>query len=167
MADYADVAAVRLALSPNGDATDSGSAASLADTDLQAALDDATDEVNGKISGRYGDPVSISPVPTILTRITRDIAAYFATLTFRRGDPILAGDPVQLRYNAAESLLTQIQNGTLALGADTADGPDLLPLGAPANDYLLTYGESLPWFGGWYGNALSGAPCGPFGPQYP
>lgn len=113
MADYTDVAAVRLALSPGGDDTDLGTAASLDDADLQAAIDDATDEINGKIATRYQLP--LSPVPTILNRIARDIAAYFATLTFRRGDPLVANDPVQLRYNAAEALLTQIQNGTLTL----------------------------------------------------
>lgn len=115
MADYTDVPAVRLALSPGGDESDVGSAASLADSDLQAAVDDATDEINGKIGGRYSLPLVISPTPSILSRIARDIAAYFATLTYRRGDPIVTGDPVQLRYNAAESLLTQIQNGTIQL----------------------------------------------------
>lgn len=156
MADYTDVGAVRLALSPGGDGSDLGSAASLADPDLLSAVDDATNEINGKIAARYTLP--IEPQPAILNRIARDIAAYFATLTYRRGDPILPGDPVQLRYNAAEALLAQIQAGTLVLDLSNPSGEtDLSPvfvdptqqcttlLGVP--DHRLQY-PSIDRFGG-------------------
>lgn len=142
MTTYAAPADVRLVLSPGGDTTDVESAASLSDPDLQAAIQAAQDEVDGKISGRYPLPIA-TPVPDILMRITRDIGAWGATLTYRRGDPIDPHDAVQLRYNAAEALLTQIQNGQLALGTDTADGPDLVPLGDDCGE-LLGYGLELP-----------------------
>lgn len=143
MADYTDVSAVRLALSPGGDESDTGSAASLADADLQAAIDDATDEVNGKITARYPLPIA-APVPSILARICRDIAAYFATLTYRRGDPLLPGDPVALRYKAAEDLLTQIQTGMLSLGTDSIDGPGLSPIWPDPNSTTLYDGDNGP-----------------------
>lgn len=141
-ATYAVPTDVRLALSPEGDPADVGSAASLEDPDLQAALNSAQDEVDGKIGGRYTLPLT-APYPDILMRITRDIAAWLATLTYLRGDPLLATNPVQLRYNAAEALLTQIQNGTLSLGAISTDGPDPMPLGDSC-PVLLGYGQDLP-----------------------
>jgi phage gp36-like protein len=117
MSVYADPSDVRLALSPGGDEADTGSAASLSDEDLNAALDDAMEEIDGKIRGRYSLP--FTDVPPIVARVATDLAAFFATLTYRRGDPIQPGDPVLLRYNAAEALLTQIQKGMIDLD-DTA-----------------------------------------------
>lgn len=128
MADYTDTGSVRLALSPGGDESDTGSAASLGDADLQAAIDDATDEINGKIAARYTIPFP-DPAPTLLARICRDIASYFATLTMRGGDPVLPGEPILLRYNAAEALLAQIQAGTLVLDfSDPGGETDLSPI---------------------------------------
>lgn len=145
MADFTDVDAVRVALSPGGDDTDVGSAASLSDEDLQVAVDDSTDEINGKITARYGSPLPFTTPPTILARISRDIAAYFATLTYRRGDPIITGDPVQLRYNAAEALLTQIQNGTIVIDAGNPSGEaDLLPIFVDPSNTTLYDGDNGP-----------------------
>lgn len=157
MADYTDVDAVRLALSPGGDNSDLGSAASLGDADLQAAVDDATDEINGKIATRYQLPLVAAP--SILNRIARDIAAYFATLTQRGSDPIAATEPVALRYTAAESLLTQIQNGTIAIDpTDPGGEAELSPVfidptqqcttlfGVP--DHRLEYPSTIGFEGG-------------------
>lgn len=149
MTNYAAPADVRLALSPDGDQTDVESAASLEDGDLNAAIQAAQDEVDGKIAARYQLP--LVTVPDILMRITRDIAGWLATLTYRRGDPIDPHDPVQLRYNAAEALLTQIQLGTLALGTDVNDGPDLVPV----------FGDTSA------GTVLFGVYDPPCGPEYP
>jgi phage gp36-like protein len=132
MSAYTDVPTLRLALSPGGDETDVGSAASLQDRDLEAAIADATDEVDGKIRSRYSLP--FDPVPTIIGRIATDIAGFLATLTYRRGDPIQPGDPVLLRYNAAEALLTQIQTGKIDLDATATPGPG----GAPVVANVLT-----------------------------
>lgn len=155
MSDYADLTAVRLALSPGGDETDSGSAASLQDGDLQAALDDATNEVNAKIGAAYTTPVV--PAPAILARITRDIAAYFAMLTYRRGDPPDVRDPVQLRYDAAEALLTQVQNGTVVLPVGPIGGAEATPMFIDPTRQATTLLDgyngpiSLPQVAGFYG----------------
>lgn len=111
---YTDPDAVRLALTPGGDQTDKGSAAGLADPDLQSAIQDATDEVNAKLSGRYTVPFG-DPVPDLVATITVSIAGYLATLTYRRGDPLDPAHPVALRYQRAEQMLTQLQNGSATL----------------------------------------------------
>jgi phage gp36-like protein len=113
---------VRLALSPDGDVTDEGSAASLADNDLDDAVADAQAEVDGKIGGgRF----NAATVPELVQNLTRDIAAYLATLTHRRGDPIDPNDPVQKRYDRAQSLLAGIQSGKIELsGEPEADSVD-------------------------------------------
>lgn len=116
MTAYATPTTVRVALSPGGDPTDVGSAASLSDSDLQDAIDEATAEVDGRIRGRYSLP--FTTVPSLVSSITRDIAGYLATLTDRRGDPIPPGDPVALRYARAQTLLNQVATGALELDAD-------------------------------------------------
>lgn len=126
---YTDPATVRLALSPGGDEADQGSAASLGDPDLLAAIADATNEVDGKLAGRYQVPFS-DPAPDQVQTLTTDIACYLATLTARRGDPLLSGDPVLLRYTRAEQLLAQLQSGTMVLPGATggSDANELMPV---------------------------------------
>lgn len=97
-----------------------GTAAALSDQDLQDAIDEAQSEVDGKLADRYGPLLPFAAPPKIVINITRDIAAYLATLTARKGDPIQPGDPVQLRYNRAQGLLTQAANGQIEL--PTPDG---------------------------------------------
>lgn len=113
---YTDPSTVRLALSPDGDQMDVGSAASLGDPDLAAAIADASDEVNARLGGMYAVPFT-DPVPDLVVTITVAIAGYLATLTYRRGDPLLPGDPVGLRYARAQSLLGQLSTGAATLGA--------------------------------------------------
>jgi phage gp36-like protein len=99
-----------------------GSAAVLQDADLNDAISEAQSEVDGKLANRYGPllPFAAGSVPTLVVNITRDIAAYLATLTYRRGNPIQPGDPVQLRYTQAEKKLDAIAAGTIEL--PTPDG---------------------------------------------
>lgn len=125
---YTDPATVRVALSPGGDDTDLGSAASLSDADLLAKISDATDEVDSKLGDRYTVPFT-DPIPALVGTITTAISAYLATLTYRRGDPLVTGDPVVLAYQRAEQMLTQLQAGTMALPNQTTGGdPEPLPV---------------------------------------
>lgn len=103
-----------------GTATLAGSAAALADDDLLNAIYEAQDEVNARIAGRYTTPMV--DVPPLVGNITRDIAAYLATLTYRRGNPIQPGDPVLLRYQRAQTLLGQVANGQIVLSASPPPG---------------------------------------------
>jgi len=118
---------VRLILAGTENAA--GTAASLTDNDLTDAIAEAQDEVDGRLAARYETPFDAPP--TVVVNITRDIAAYLATLTYRRGDPIQPTETVQLRYNRAQNLLGQAANGTLPL---------LLPGGTPGQ----TEGENEP-----------------------
>jgi phage gp36-like protein len=117
----ATVDAVREALNPDGGGdVDLGSAAGMSNSGLQAACDEADAEVTGRIFNRY--PTLPAPAPAMVVSIAVDIAAYLATLTFRRGDPIVPGHPVLLRYQRAQALLGQIAAGTMPLvGVETVD----------------------------------------------
>ena len=85
----AGVDAVRAALNPDGGDADLGSAAGMSDTQLGAACVEADTEVIGRVYKRY--PTLPDPGPPLLVSIAVDIAAYLATLTVRRGDPLLRG----------------------------------------------------------------------------
>jgi phage gp36-like protein len=111
---YVTLAQVRDALAPSGSLTPGvATAASLSDAELTSAIADAQTEVDARLQGYSPAPFDVSAIPPIVTRITRDIAAYLATLTFRQGDPMLPDHPVSLRYAAAQALLTAIAKGTM------------------------------------------------------
>jgi phage gp36-like protein len=118
---YTTPADVRGVLNQTGDPSDLGSAASESDAFLNLAITDAQVEVDARLSGRYPVPFDDPnasmriPVPPLVKRITRDIAAYLATLTFKKGAPIDVGHPVLLRNNSAQSLLNGIATGAIDL----------------------------------------------------
>lgn len=117
---YATVEQVRLALSPDGSSDPTlGTAASLEDAQLEDAIGEAASEVDGKLAGRYTVP--FDPVPGLVTGWTRDIAAFLATLTYRRGTPLSPDDPVRLRYLRAKDMLDQASKGLVDL-VGVADG---------------------------------------------
>lgn len=111
---------LRAVLNPDGDNTDLGSAAGMSDTALQVALDDAQAEVDGKLAARTQVPLA-TPVPQLVRAIVVDIAAFLATLTARRGDPMGTDDPVRLRYERAAKLLDDIAAGRQPLPDPLAD----------------------------------------------
>lgn len=109
-----------------------GTAASLTDTDLVTAIDEAQQEVDGRLAARYAVPFT-DPPPAVVASVTRDIAAWLATLTWRRGEPIAATEPAALRYQRAEGLLGQLASGNLSLDVDPA--PVAASQAAVANRY--------------------------------
>ncbi len=126
---YCTVTALRAVLSAQGQ-TDTATAASLSDAALQAAIDDATLEVNAQLGARYDVPFDddregqARPVPGVVANLTRDIAAYKATLTYRRGAPLEPTDPAVLRYQMAAKLLTALMKGTATLSLENSPAPD-------------------------------------------
>lgn len=127
--DTVTVTMVRLALTPGGDQADVASAASLDDTDLDAAIGDAADEVAARIGNQVALPLA-DPAPSLAVTLVVDIAAYLATLTWRRGDPLPAGHPVGLRYERAQNLLTLITAGKAALTSGEDDQSGSVDVGA-------------------------------------
>ena len=119
---------VRLALASDGDPSDLSSAASLDDVTIQAACDEASSEIDARVSGRYTVPFQPDPIsgtiPPLVLAIARDVAAYLATLTFRKGQPMLPTDPVLLRYTRAQMMLTQIQTGAATIQQPSDDGQE-------------------------------------------
>jgi phage gp36-like protein len=111
---------VRAVLSAGGSA-DTNSAAGLSDELLLGAITDARVEIDARIAVRYPSPFDDpdasdpKPVPPLVARVNRDIAAYLATLTFLRGAPLSADSPVALRYVASQNLLGGIAKGTVTL----------------------------------------------------
>lgn len=97
--------------------TTSNTAADLPDVGIQDAVDQASSEVDTFLSGPY-DPTD--DIPDVIRFWTRDIAAYYATLTWRKGMDLTPQDPVQLRYNTAITRLQSVSEGQLDIPSPTA-----------------------------------------------
>jgi phage gp36-like protein len=110
---YTTVANLRYALAPGGVDTHNATAAALPDVELADAIAEAAQEIDAYLSDRYETP--FDPVPPLVEQICRDLAAWGATLTHRRSNPIDLRDPVYLRYVHAHDLLLQIAAGTVDL----------------------------------------------------
>lgn len=102
-------------------ASDTRSAAGATDEQLIAAIEDARTEIDARLAVRYPAPFDdpdnpeMKPVPPVVKRINRDMAAYLATLTMLRGAPMAEGHPVALRNGSAQSLLQGIATGKITL----------------------------------------------------
>lgn len=118
---YTTPSAVRLTLTADGDPTDPSTAAGLDDATLTGPCQQASDEVDARLSTRYTVP--FDPVPTVVGSIATDIAAYLVTLTFRKGQPVETTDPVYLRYQRSLLFLKDITTGVAALPAQIAGPP--------------------------------------------
>lgn len=128
---YTDPDEVRAVLSFAG-ASDTRSPSGATDEQLTSAIEDARVEIDARLAVRYPAPfddpdnAARKPVPPVVKRINRDIAAYLATLTFLRGAPLVAEHPVALRYASAQNLLNGIATGKITLdlpGGNPADQP--------------------------------------------
>lgn len=117
---YATPETVRQALSPEGD-TSSATAASLTDEQLNDAISEATAEIDSMVKGA---PFADNAVPTVVSAIARDVAAYLATLSLRKNVEVPNDHPVALRYKRAEALLAAAAKGQLDLSgqAESTDG---------------------------------------------
>ncbi|WP_304308071.1 gp436 family protein [Pseudacidovorax intermedius] len=76
---------------------------------VQRALDDARDNINGYISGRYTLP--LTHVPQILERLACDLARYYLY-----DDQVT--DPIKARFDTATKLLKDVADGRAQLGAE-------------------------------------------------
>jgi phage gp36-like protein len=118
-AQYTTVGDVRGALAPGGTDTRAGeTAASLTDSELVDAIQEAGELVDARLGERYSTPFA-APYPPLVSQIARDLAAYGATLTNRKGQPLNDRHPVQLRYNQASDLLDKLASGSAVI--DTGD----------------------------------------------
>jgi len=93
---------------------------------IDAAIKDATDEVNGYCQARY--PVPFSPAPGYVKKLTMDIALY--NLFSARGyDEDSTDKSIIDRYRAAVRSLENIAKGVITLGEPApppaSDGTDI------------------------------------------
>lgn len=133
---------VRLALTPGADSADLSTAAGLTDQQIIDAILEADGIINAYLLRLYTipvadfveanplatDPPADPPLPeTITSNVaprpvrgwSRDIAAYLATLTFKRNQDVTKDDPVRLRYAQAMEMLTAIRDSKAFLDPDT------------------------------------------------
>lgn len=132
MATYCTADDVRAALTPGSGKNDGETAASLSEWQILDAVDEAEDVVNAYLqayeiitvlvssaSGIEGDPnadnTPYEAAPNPVRRWTRSIAAYYASLTYRKNKDLPEDDPVRLRYNAVMALLALVKSGEMVL----------------------------------------------------
>lgn len=112
---YCSIADVRNVLDPEGSEGDMASAAGMSNLQLLVAIEEAQAEVDARIGSLYSAVLPLNPVPLVIKNATRDIAAYKATLTYLKGQPLANTDPVWLRYQDARSLVTGVSTGAITI----------------------------------------------------
>lgn len=142
---YSSPSDVRQALAPGiTDPTQPGppgTAASMTDAELNDAIGEADSRIDAMLGSRYAMPLTSNqggqPV-AIINIMSRDMAAYFATLRWRRNKDLTPNDPVQLRYTDISGFLNRVATGQASLNLDVqaAGNPDDMgQAGAPINPY--------------------------------
>lgn len=138
---------IRNALAPGpwpytggGSAPKTGTAADLGDPQLVDAISEADAQIDLMLNRRYATPVADTDVPNLVRWWSRDIAAYYATLTYRKGRDLTAQDPVALRYNSAIVALTAVRDGKNLLNlpeptSAAGDTGSVSGASAPINPY--------------------------------
>lgn len=113
---YSSPADVRNALTPGADEDDETTAASFADAQINDAIKEADGVIDTYIYALFGIPqdadnpdVAIYPVRAW----SRDIAAYLATLTYRKSKDLQPEDPIRLRFMYVMDILEKIAAGIL------------------------------------------------------
>jgi phage gp36-like protein len=164
-ADVADV------LNPLGQNPSPGSAAMLPTNVITDLIDEASTFINGWLADRYQVPFTDGQVPDLVVKMTRVIAAFYATTAAAGNQEIPAQHPMTLRYNNAVATCRALAAGvmTLALPATDSGNPNInTTISAPPvfnvdcapcftpSDFQLTptpYGPDGTW-GGWQGTPL-------------
>lgn len=113
---YATFEDVRGVLSPDGQQDDYETAAGFSEAALNDAITRAVGKIHTYLAERYATPVDVAEdVDGVLRDWTSVIAAYYATLTYSRGQDIGSDDPIRLRYNDVMKVLERVQSGNLLL----------------------------------------------------
>lgn len=96
---------------------------------IAAAIEQAGDEIDAYLGGRYGLP--LAAVPRLLVGVCCDIVRYRLC-----GSDVTETDPARNRFRDAIKLLENIRDGKLTLGLD----PALSPVGT-GNTVLIQDGR--------------------------
>lgn len=153
---YSTAAMVRLALNPGGadggvdpPSPLSGTAADLTNGQLVDAIAEADSTIDSMISKYYAIPVqakitgddtdatTVGDIPHPIDYWSRNIAAYNATLSYRKSLDFTENDPVARRYNATMAALTAVMKGQATLQLPDNTTPNAATgAGAPLNPYV-------------------------------
>lgn len=118
-----------------------GTAADLEDVQLDDAIAEADATIDSYLGSHYVSPVGIvapaTTAPHPIDYWSRNIAAYLATLTYRRGQDLAEDDPVVRRYRATMLALVAVRDGkaTLPLPVNSGAGGNIGAL-PPINPYV-------------------------------
>jgi phage gp36-like protein len=88
-------------------------AADLDDEALKDSIEEASSVVDSYIDGPYD--TTVDEIPAAVRFWARDIAAYLATLVWRKSKAPAANDPVVLRYQHAMKMLDGVAAGTITI----------------------------------------------------
>jgi len=101
------------------DLTDDEGTGQINQSRVDAAIQNATDIINGYVGGRYAVP--FDPVPGLIRTIAVDITLY--KLYERRFETEMP-ETMTMRYKNALKLLEQIQKGMIMLGVSASTGSE-------------------------------------------
>lgn len=103
---------IREAVAPDGSTT--GTCAELTDDQLQRTIVRAQQLVDGITGVVFGD----ANVPELVAGLVLALAAYYATLAYRKGLPLSADHPIRLQYDDAQTTLRGIKAGQIKFEPD-------------------------------------------------
>lgn len=112
---YATLEDVRLALTAGGVSTDTTTAAGLPDPQITDSIHEAMSTVDVYVAAHFTWDRNVEPAIQPIRWLTRDIAAYLATLVYRKGKDLALTDPIALRYAHAMRALADIAAGRVVL----------------------------------------------------
>lgn len=93
--------------------------------------------MDSKLAGRYAVPFADGDVPGLVALLTRDVAAYGATLTHRRFQPLDERHPVALRYAKATALLDALSDGDAAIPGEAVSAAGAVAVENPYDGTLF------------------------------
>lgn len=136
---YSTPESVRLALVPSSKGLipnpPSNTAADFEDEQLNDAIAEADSTIDSYIGGRYITPVA-GTAPHPIDYWSRNLAAYFATLTYRGSQDFADTDPIARRYLATMVTLGAVSKGTTTLNVPANAGDSSVSgAGQPVNQY--------------------------------
>jgi phage gp36-like protein len=163
--NYCSIEDVRLALVEDGTEDGTNTASDMDDQTIDDSIAEATSQVDIYIGGPYRLDLG-DQVPDSVRYLTRDVAAFLATCTWRKSKDFTAMDPVYLRWQWAIQQLNSISSGAAEIPGGT--GPSSSNAGATVvNIYPFNlfhpwqfdligrgaYGADFgggSWYGGWW-----------------
>jgi len=127
---YSSPIDVRNALTPGAASTDPSTAGGLSDEQIDDAIAQADARINGYLPADYTVPMitlenDLQVASSPFRFWSRDIAAYLATLTYKRNKDVPLDEPVRLRYTDTMADLLAVSRGTYQLPDDGVTDGDL------------------------------------------